>query len=361
MSPYYLDEIVSIEEYPLLDRAHLAKKGSALTIGDLHANALKLLYVLVRHGWLQISQANYHAFIMIYYEAYLQKGNMRSDHAKKRIEALLQRFDQLLEETVVLESARGSLFRLLGDDLCDRGACDYFVLKWLHKIYQEGIALEILLSNHNVEFLTCYEKKRSFHHHGLAATQGHSADTLEWWIEQEVITLKEISDLVENFYKKCLKSVAYSLEPGREIALYSHAGIGLNTIRDLACFLRIPYEGNYREALVNTLDAINTRVTRDYLKKNKGHVLFPVDRALQEGPFQIDSRRYPFVYLVWNRSYHSLDRPQDILFVHGHDPGEENAPNVYNLDNRLGKSQDLFHAQYTALYTPPPPREKSSS
>lgn len=73
-------------------------------------------------------------------------------------ECLIQ-FNTILDR-IVFE--KGRMIRLLGDELADRGANDYFTLKLLEKLQLNKVPVEILLSNHSVEFIESYEKKIAF-------------------------------------------------------------------------------------------------------------------------------------------------------------------------------------------------------
>src|SRR5581483_9960414 len=125
---------VNIDDCPPADAKHPANIQNQLTIGDLHANGLKLLYFLVRQNVLEISSTDYATIVRIY---------LKSAHALTK--------QDLVDSNNIIANAKVNpvgTIRLLGDELADRGENDYFVLKILEKLSKENISIEILLSNH---------------------------------------------------------------------------------------------------------------------------------------------------------------------------------------------------------------------
>lgn len=60
------DEEVDIARYSGRDSKYNIDTVSELTISDLHANALKFMYFLVRHGILHISKDDYQEVVRIH-------------------------------------------------------------------------------------------------------------------------------------------------------------------------------------------------------------------------------------------------------------------------------------------------------
>ena len=113
-----IEEQVDIYKLPTVSEEQRAKKGIEITIGDLHANAMKLMFLLVKHGIAtDLTEANYDRLAEIY--------NTSVEELTKDI---LTEFNQILD-TVTFRSE--ALVRLIGDELSDRGSNDYFVLKIL--------------------------------------------------------------------------------------------------------------------------------------------------------------------------------------------------------------------------------------
>ena len=86
MSQIYMSEDVNIYECPELD-TRFSAEGAEVSIGDLHANAMKLIFMLVKHGLItNISDAQYAELVEIYLTPV--------DELKAR----LDRFEQILDE-----------------------------------------------------------------------------------------------------------------------------------------------------------------------------------------------------------------------------------------------------------------------
>ena len=50
------DDNADLQCKPELDKVFLAEMGKTLTCGDMHANAKKFFYILVRHGFIDVSK-----------------------------------------------------------------------------------------------------------------------------------------------------------------------------------------------------------------------------------------------------------------------------------------------------------------
>ena len=97
--------------------------GTKITIGDLHGNAMKLIFVLVKHGFIRgLTNEDYNEFVKIYQTPVDQ---IAKEH--------LDRFNAILDNSS-LEFNNVCKLNMLGDEFADRGSNDYFTLKIL-KIY----------------------------------------------------------------------------------------------------------------------------------------------------------------------------------------------------------------------------------
>src|SRR5262245_54716215 len=130
----YIEELVDIYVYPKKDRHHLVCSGCQITLGDLHGNAMKLLYSLVRHGYINAIKDDYNAFCKLY---------IKAPHTLTLND--INNFNALLDKMAMNPQAQGCLVRLIGDVLADRGSNDYFTLKILEKLCKNNIEVEILL------------------------------------------------------------------------------------------------------------------------------------------------------------------------------------------------------------------------
>lgn len=335
-------ETVDIFKRPVLDMTHQAQAGTQITIGDLHGNAMKLMFMLVKHGILEnINDDQYNRLVEIYKTPIL-----------KLTKALLDEFNDILS-TITFNNH--SLVRLIGDELADRGNNDYFTLKILEKLHQHHVPVEILVSNHGIEFIEASEKQDNFHAPMLQSNHAQSMENLQILVEKSMVTRAEILEITNECYKPTLKAISYSFsEDQNEITIYSHAGIGLNTIQNLAKKLKVKYQDSNAIELAQTIDKINAKFQKHVQEKTLNRLY--TREQIAAAYWGYTEANAPLVFLMWNRSYESIDRPDDyqgykINFAHGHDDRDETKENIYNLDNHLGKMQNMNEGFYSVLYS----------
>ncbi len=353
-----INEQVDIYKLPVVDAQHLGVPGSQITIGDLHGNAMKLLFMLIKHGIAtHINEADYETLVRIYQitETKFRPG-IGFDFSKNKLKEIdLLRFNRILAK---IEFKNTSTLRLIGDEMADRGSNDYFTLKILEKLKEHQVPVEILLSNHSVEFIEAYETQTDFKPPRLSREHAVSMFNLQNLLDQGLVSRGEILALVNKAYKPALRAISYSInEDKTEIFIYSHAGIGLNTIKSLAKKLNVVFNDKSASELAQTIDRINT-VFQEYVQTNTIYGLYHPD-VLRQGYFgrSISEEARPLEFIMWNRDYSGIcnARPEQwngyqLNFVHGHDQKEATRENIYNLDNGLGKF-DEHEGRYTVLYT----------
>jgi len=344
MSHQYINESVNIDIYPELDKDHLAKDNAQITVGDLHGNAVKLLYILVRHAMINISPEDYKAFVEIY----------RKD-VKALSEQDINALKQIVAKINVNGAAKSSKLSLIGDVLADRGMNDLFTLALLKKLKTENLPVDILISNHDAEFLNAYEKDKPFNSSMLGNGQAKSAFNLQSLIEKGLIARKEIVEMVESSYKPNLKLIQYSLNETQDrITIYSHAAIGVKNIQIMAARLGVEYQSGDAKTIARTIEAMNYKFTQEYVNSNKVSDLLELDKIPSDalnGIIAIKQETFPFAHLIWNRYAGDLERPDYIDFVHGHDKSDLTQKNIYNLDNDLGKAITYHNGLYNILYS----------
>lgn len=339
---YRCHDAVNIDQYPLLDNEHLLVEGKQVTLGDMHGNFQKLLYASVRHGAIDLSEQDFNKLKSLY--------NRKSLSAKQ-----VALFNKILTRIHVKPTCQQSLLRLIGDILADRGQNDYFTLKLLQKFKQGGLPFEIMLSNHDAEFIRIMETNSSFYETHLATGQGKSTNKLQVMIENGLISRQEIEELYEECYKPNLKALSYSFnETQDKITIYSHGLIGLNNIRYMAQAAGVPYVSDQPADIAKAIDGINAKVAEHI--KNNTYTEFSrkaeVPTEAINGEIPIDEELFPFVHLMWNRNPEGLIRPDHIMFVHGHDMNDIIKDNIVNLDNLLGKAPGVYHVgKYNYLYS----------
>ena len=304
-----------------------------ITVGDLHGNAMKLMYILVCHGITDISAEDYTELARIYRisaEVMTQKD--------------LARFVTILNK---IDCKAQGVLRLIGYELADRGRNDYFTLKLLEKLDKSNVNVEILFSNHGFEFIDNYENNRSYYETNIGAL-ARSMRNMQTLLDRGLIQGTEIRTIVETTYKKSLKAVSYTLNQMQDkILIYSHAPINLNTIEAMAKQVGVSYNGDTAIGLAQSIDLINEKF-QDYLQQDKVHELC---RQITMSP----NNGNPFVFIIWNRvcDFHrpkSLKNADQIDFIHGHDSSTPSYENIYNLDNDFGKVEGAYSAVYSYIY-----------
>jgi hypothetical protein len=340
----FIDEQVDIFQLPVLDVPHKGNTGIQITIGDLHGNAMKLMFMLVKHGIAtNIDEADYNRLVAIY-------KTPKKDLTKKH----LDEFNQILSK---IKFSKDSLVRLIGDELADRGNNDYFTLKILEKLNEHKVPVEIIVSNHSIEFIEACEKQDDFHAPMLSQGHAQSMEKLQILVEKGIVARDEILAIANKSYKPTLRAISYSLsEDKKEITIYSHAGIGLNTIKSLAQKLKVEYKDATASELAQTIDSINVQFQK-HVQNNTVNTLYAREK-MYEGYYSINSdlSDAPLEFIMWNRLYHHIDRlavhsGYNVNFVHGHDSSDPTKDNIYNLDNALGKMEDMNQGAYTVLYS----------
>jgi hypothetical protein len=167
---------VDIYQFPSVD---LIDKGTQITIGDLHGNAMKLMFMLVTHGIAtNINKEDYENLVKIYS---IQAENLTKEH--------LGDFNKILAK---IEFNSDSTIRLIGDELADRGNNDYFTLKILEKLHDHKVPVEIIVSNHSIEFIEASEKQKDFRAPMLNNEHALSMKNLQTLVEKGIVEREEI-------------------------------------------------------------------------------------------------------------------------------------------------------------------------
>lgn len=351
MTKFVIAEEVDIYKYPAMA---IGTGITDVTAGDLHANAIYLLYFLIRNGVCDIPPAAYGRLVEIY-----------QIPVEDLTKELLAEFNALIDSIKIGNPEM--LFRLIGDEVGDRGVCDYYTLKILQRLREIGAKGEILFSNHGNEFITGYERfavrKNTFESTFIDDSQTVSLTSLNDLIARGLITIEELHDMIDTAYKPMLKAISYSLDPATNgITIYSHAGIGLQSIQALAKRFSVEYKDSTSLELAATIDKINETFSKsvfanklneslsdiDMLRGARGFISFREDNALE--------------FIIFNRKYSDpaapskpyLNRPllhngYPISFAHGHDSMEPTKDNIFVLEGILGKSLEEHRGTYISL------------
>ncbi len=330
-----LEKKLNIFTFPTLDSDYPIANTDELTIGDLHGNAIKLLYFLIKQSIVKnIDSIDYNKLINIYKKpvAKLEKQD-------------LNLFKNILKKIKCTKN-QNSIVRLIGDELADRGNNDYFTLKILQKLHERGVGLEILLSNHSAEFIKAYEIQQLNSHNKFVSQNLDSRFitsmiNLQILMDKKLIDKKEVFSIYQTVYKPNLKLISYTLHSkNKAIVLYTHAPAGLEAVKLIASELDIDYKDGKLAELTQTIDKINNEFQEKYVQENNIRDLLEIEN--------------PVYSFIWNREYKILERPEQksgykLSFVHGHDSREPSQKNIYSLDTDLGKCVSCNKGEYSVF------------
>lgn len=266
---------------------------------------------------------------------------------KDKLSHCIAQFNLFMNQVEVRDNQ--TMIRLLGDEITDRGNCDYFTFRILNLLKQTHCPLTILVSNHGSEFIYAFEQ---FMAGNPFLPQGYIADFqipsfwgLKLLLENDIISHEELTLLVNELYKPALKIIDYTISE-KGITLFSHAPIRFDAIQLMAQSLGVHYDDATAEALAATIEQINYRF-QSYLENNSVHILFHTD-AIHDRTNMSEQERaaWPLVYLFWNRWDETKEiqtaRPAThnnycITYVHGHDCFQSLLTHIFNLDTPCGK------------------------
>ena len=310
-------------------------------VGDLHGNALKLLYVLIQVGVLTVTEKQY---------------NQLRDIYKKPVNQLRQSDIDTFKATIsTLQVSAKTAITLIGDELADRGNNDYFTLLILKKLFDGECNVHILLSNHSLEFIKDYEKQNFTGHVGLSESQGQSLVNMHQLIIRGLIHETEVRDIVERSYIPMVEAIGYTNNSSDDkINLSFHAPNGLEVIQALAKCYNVHYKDDSNENLFKTIDTINSKICKELVDKKLGTRL---DQEIKPGMnYDHISVECPLNRLIWNRELGTefishTSSNKNINIFHGHNGPEETSQantgqkipaEIQNLDCYFGKFPEFF-------------------
>jgi hypothetical protein len=334
---------IDITQLPSPDKLH---DQDEYTIGDTHGNALYLLHFLLTKNILVTDRETFNQFATLYkaHDGHIKKFKENNTLLNKTaIVKDLIHFHSLLDKMQINHEAirKKIKVRLIGDELADRGADDYLTLRLLERLVEGHIHLEIIISNHGLEFL------RAFHHRdysfGLGPGQSDSMINLNTLLTASIIATSQIEELYKKIYFKHLVAIGYQIDPqnSKQMVLYTHAPVPSRIVKDLCRYLCTFFDSN---DLPKTIDTINLRFLQLIQNPNDFDHYFPLIGDI------VYNAEHPLDSLVWCRMEDDNDisnllRPRQIYdylltYVHGHHnkgkvPQHKQAY-VYNLDGMLG-------------------------
>ncbi|CAM4429190.1 MAG: hypothetical protein LEGION0403_FIIPPAGN_02197 [Legionella sp.] len=328
---------VDIYQCPDVDNQHNLGKNKNITIGDLHGNAIKLIFFLVKQGVATIEKHDYARLVTVY-----------QIPVEELTKEDLNEFSTIIHDKMKIINNEANV-RLIGDEFCDRGMGDHYTLWVLDKLHEAKVPLEILYSNHGGDFITYTElvgiKAIDFEGYDFSlgdSNQMQSLTHMDALITKDLLSLDKIMEIVQRAYKPTLKVFAYELSAdGKKLSFYSHAPIDMSHVEQVAKQLNIPYDASTARKLAETIDSINKKF-QEYVNKKQTNEIAASGTALNA--------------VAWNDNQSTLDRSAtrsgyDITFTHGHRSGTVDQDNVYNLDTDLGKNIKMNEREYAITYS----------
>ncbi len=332
-------------------------KVTQVTIGDLHANIIKLIYFLIRNGIISMDDAVYSRLVDLY------KANQSTWS-----ESYLQELCTSLKSFVVIN--KHVLVRIIGDDVCDRGMLDLSLLWFLEEFVEQQGLVQIHVSNHGFEFITYYELNIHNRFDELKDTDvfslygryqnvfSKSLSHLDFILKQGWIDWDTLQRLYESIYRPLLRVMTYSICPNTlETHLFSHAECGLETISCIGEHFGLADSPNPTIArIINTIEFINLQFQVRYANVNNICKLSAsgsgfYHNILVDSPLNSLSA---INHLVWRRANDPLPpllTPEKLSFrpegdvsckplgwFHGHCDLTKDTGHTFTLDSACGKS-----------------------
>jgi len=293
-----------------------------IIVGDLHANVMKLIFILVREGVWLISKDDFDSLVGIY-QTPIDIVTARQ----------LDQFERILRTAPLKKHAH---LYLIGDDLCDRADDDSKTIIAFPVLFP--IMKTILASNHGMAFLHSYfQRPMSFSavHIGTSATT--SLTGLGTLIERGLIKQEQINLRINHYYLPKLKLIDY-IPTENGLIFLSHAHVGIKTYARIAADLNVEFRDETPNELADTIDRINQAFQ---VKLQNGTV---DELYLTDG--QIDLGK-AMAHLIWNQGEHDphdmveTHKGYKLFYIHGHHGYGYVPPAlrhyVLNTDNMQGR------------------------
>lgn len=265
---------------------------------------------------------------------------------------LPSKLNNILQELKVVN--KGTLVRLIGDELADRGSNDFLTLKLLGFLHDNQVKVNILISNHSNEFIRSYEALNFERPSGaIEGKDQRSFGNMKLLLDEGIISREEVTKLVNDAYKPRLKVLDYTLSK-KGITLFTHAPVCFDRIKTVAEHLGVVYNDSTKEALAATIDKINT-LFADIVQENRIHKFCAATSVKAGFMTSEEIARLPLVDIIWNRWSDEKDTPKarpanihhyGVYYVHGHDPFQSKFEHVINLDTSCGKMLRIDEENY---------------
>ncbi len=341
-----------------------------LSLGDLHGNAIKFLWILIKEGIIKLNGLSDNASLNTPEKCYQQLVAIYKKDSKDLTSDDLKCFKDILSASTVKPV---QLLSLLGDELNDRGNNDIFMIFLLNMLKSKGQAFEIALSDHGCGFLAEQNESPHSSDEVVGIQNNKSLTNLKAVIEKDLVSDLEISAFYQETYLPALNLINYSIDKSitpPALTLKMHAPVGLEVVKGLAKTFKVKYDDSSIEALCATIDKVNIAFKASVkdgsffsmmkaettLLKSNGCTLYPNVKKFFHGSSPVD-KSYPLTRLFWHRRPKTHDDAGNITFaedsqleapalhngfnlyyMHGHDGPKQNASeHMLNTDNDVGK------------------------
>ncbi|NBX84434.1 MAG: hypothetical protein EBQ95_02360 [Gammaproteobacteria bacterium] len=305
-------------------RQPLSLQPTEISIGDLHANIVKLIYTLVSVGVFDITTNGYYNLIKIYQKRHLNGRD-------------LQLYQNIIENELSNFNSNITV-RFLGDTMSDRGQNDILFLKFLRILAFNRINYRIIFSNHDAEILRIILKYSDISPPPIINTLfddvlGASFHKMMYSVNHHYISWFEIQILYHHYYLPALTLIDFSLGNNDNIFIYTHAPTSLRHIESLSKELNTTFLCTDYQVLFKTLENLNEVFQNLIISEDIISHLEP-SKAL----FSFIWRREHQTYSIYQ-----IKETLKITYVYGHDNPDDfdkmytRPKNVIRLDNLLGK------------------------
>jgi len=238
-----------------------------------------------------------------------------------------------------------SFFRLIGDDIRDRGACCVWVQAALKVATDKKIEWDVLLSNHGV--LALVDDPAAAEKLDSGKMQALSGITMAL-VEREGQDLLDgcgLTHFMQDVYLPRLKLGGYILRDDGGFDIDYHAPVDINDIKAQYDFLGIAAEApKSHEDFAAILDAISDRV-RAYAREGRMHEIIAISDFKHAS---IEARAFvrkhnPINFAIWNRDASDLVRTNahGTCWRHGHESIAYKEPHLQCINSDFGKGPQL--------------------
>lgn len=332
---------VNIREFPeaVTPEELEALPHNVYTLGDLHGNAMKLIFILQKYGVFELKQDDFEGLWKVYDTPI---DLLTNPDNKDVILKVLNKFDRTLKQ---VKKNKPGLLVLIGDELADRGQNDWFTLLVLDALHHANIPFQIQLSNHSLQALAYF----------------NGTTTRRQLLEGQEISLQNCECLLGAFpeleprfdeliaiYEAHLSLIGYQFntDTERQLILYTHAPIDTQTIELIALeFNILDIDFSTASGLVACIDKINTKFSQsiskgDFIEKHIHLKSYQKAMESMKTPNGFREATSGLFVLFWNRDLVNFPRnPCDAIVknIHGHIGPAASVKCYENLDNNLGK------------------------